>query len=343
MKPSALTHYRCPADGSSLSFEDESQDSSGTIISGKLTSASGARYSIDNGVPNLMFPPNLTGEEAEVQSEYDRVAKDIYDRAVDWQFAAFLEDENKVRESMVDLLQLEPGMRVLETGCGTGRDSFRLARRLGSDGELHMQDLSSGMVHVCVERMQDYKNDMGFTCGLEYSISNSTALPYPDDYFDAVFHFGGFNHFGDLKHGAAELARVAKRGGRVLYGDEAVAPWLRGSEFDGIVSTNNALFKAEIPLTSVPEGARQASAHWLIANCFYVIAFTKDVGPPPLDLDLQHAGGRGGSLRSRYFGILEGVTPETKALVAPAAAQAGMSAHAWLDQLIRENAKDIKK
>jgi hypothetical protein len=132
---------------------------------------------------------------------------------------------------------------------------------------------------------------------------------------------------------------VCKKGGRVLYGDEAVAPWLKGTEFEGVVTTNNALFKADIPLNTVPESARDVTVKWLVANCFYVIAYTKDEGPPPLDLDLPHAGWRGGSLRSRYYGVLEGITPDTKAKVPAAAKAAGMSVHAWLDKVISDAAK----
>lgn len=344
MKPSALGHYRCPADGTPLAFADLIRDGADNVIGGVLLSASGRRYPIEDGIPNLLSPPTLTGIEADTKLEYDRVADDIYDRAVDWQFAAFREDENKVREAMVDLMRLSSSMRVLEVGCGTGRDSFRLARRLGAEGELHMQDLSPRMVHVCAQRMEDRRHELGLVCSLEYSVSNAMALPYPDSYFDAVFHFGGFNQFGDLKRGAAELTRVAKPGGRILYGDEAVAPWLKGTEFDHIVSTNNPLFKADIPLTSVPACASDVSVHWLIANCFYVIAFTKGDGPPNIDLDMAHAGTRGGTMRTRYFGILEGVTLEAKAMMREAAAKAGLSMHAWLDRLVREGAaKELRK
>jgi ubiquinone/menaquinone biosynthesis C-methylase UbiE len=307
------------------------------VQSGDLVSSGGRNYPVKNGIPILIDSETLTKIEAETRADYDRVAEDIYDRAVDWQFAAFLEDEDKVRETMVDLLELTPGMKVLEVGCGTGRDSFRLARRLGT-GELHMQDLSSRMVEVCRIKMAEYRSQLDLRCTLEYSASNATALPYEDETFDAVFHFGGFNHFGDLKKGAAELARVAKRGGRVLYGDEAVAPWLKGTEFDAIVSTNNALFKADTPFTSLPVLARDVTVRWLIANCFYVIAFTKGDGPPALDLDLKHAGSRGGSLRSRYFGVLEGVSDDTKVLVREAAAKAKMSIHDWLDTQLRSAA-----
>jgi hypothetical protein len=78
---------------------------------------------------------------------------------------------------------------------------------------------------------------------------------------------------------------------------------------------------------------------WVIGNCFYVIAFTKGVGPPPLNLDLPHVGIRGGCMRSRYFGILEGVRPETKALVREAATKAGVSMHEWLERVIASAAK----
>ena len=40
---------------------------------------------------------------------------------------------------------------------------------------------------------------MHFKCRLDYSISNATYLPFPANFFDAVFHFGGFNEFSDHK------------------------------------------------------------------------------------------------------------------------------------------------
>jgi hypothetical protein len=81
-----------------------------------------------------------------------------------------------------------------------------------------------------------------------------------------------------------------------------VAPWLRGTEFEGIVTTNNALFKAEAPLAALPESARDVTVRWIMGNCFYVIAFSKGDGPPPLNLDLPHKGWRGGTMRTRFFG-----------------------------------------
>jgi SAM-dependent methyltransferase len=202
-----------------------------------------------------------------------------------------------------------------------------------------MQDLSPGMLRTCVRTMTDRVTALGLSCNLEYSVSNATALPFPADAFDAVFHFGGFNLFGDLRHAAAELTRVAKPGGRVLFGDEAVAPWLKGSEFDAVVSTNNPLFKAETPLAVLPESARDVTVRWILGNCFYLIGFRKGDGPPTLNLDLPHKGWRGGTMRTRYYGQLEGVTLEAKAHAKAAAARAGVSMHEWLDHLIKTTAE----
>lgn len=304
-----------------------------------LVSAEGHRFPIENGVPNLVWPQVLGAAEEKTKNEYDRAAEQVYDAAQDWTFAALHDDEHAVRELMLDMLNPRPDGRVLEVGCGTGRDSFRLARRLNAYGALFMQDLSPKMVHTCAARMADHDKELHFKCALHYSISNAAHLPFPSEFFDAVYHFGGFNEFSDRKRVAEEFARVVKAGGTVLFGDESVGPWLRGTEFGRIVTTNNPLFGHELPLPSIPICARDVNVRWILGNCFYVITFRKGEGPPPLDLDLPHKGWRGGTMRTRYFGLLEGVTPEAKALAKKAAAQAGVSLHEWLDRLVRKQAR----
>ena len=88
----------------------------------------------------------LSEAERETQADYDASAEQKYDAAVDWLFRSFYENEDDVRERMIDLLHLTPDARVLEIGSGTGRDSFRIARKLGERGEFFVQDLSEQMV-----------------------------------------------------------------------------------------------------------------------------------------------------------------------------------------------------
>ena len=99
-------------------------------------------------------------------------------------------------------------------------------------------------------------------------------------------------------------------GGRVVVGDEGIAPWHRQSEYGAILMNSNPLYKHEPPLDLLPETVREASVRWLIGNAFYVIAFRVGAGLPDVDLDLPIKGGRGGTHRTRYYGRLEGVTPD---------------------------------
>jgi SAM-dependent methyltransferase len=164
-------------------------------------------------------------------------------------------------------------------------------------------------------------------------------LPFPDGYFDSAFHFGGLNLFSDKRQAILEMARVVRVGGRVVVGDEGLAPWLRETEYGKILMNSSTLYAYSAPLDCVPPGARNAAVRWFLGNAYYLIDFEVGTGTPRIDLDLPINGRRGGTHRTRYYGTLEGVTPETKQLVSKAAAQSGLTIHEWLDRAVRERAK----
>jgi ubiquinone/menaquinone biosynthesis C-methylase UbiE len=334
MKSQLVDIYRCPVTHAPLALTGGGSDAE--VESGELAAGSGRTYPIRDGVPVFVPEDLLTDEERETQSEYDASAAEKYDSAVDWQFRVFYEDEDSVREQMVDLLRLGPDAKVLEIGCGTGRDSFRIARRL-ENGRFFVQDLSEQMVLKARERVT---RDVGEGVGAELSFFVSTArfLPFADGYFDAVFHFGGFNNFSEPARTLAEITRVVRDGGRVVFGDEAVPPWLRDTDFGRMLIENNPLFGNELRLEHLPANAREVAVRWVIGGCFYLVDYTVGDGPPPVDIDLPHKGWRGGTIRTRYYGRLEGVTPEARELAIRAAREQGVSVHEWLEDLVRRNA-----
>jgi SAM-dependent methyltransferase len=187
--------------------------------------------------------------------------------------------------------------------------------------------------------LEQDRQQLGLTCDVYYFVSCGSHLPFSDGYFDAVFHFGGFNNFANQKKSMVEIARIVRTGGRVVIGDESLPPWLEGTEFGEIVTTNNPLFRHKIPLDSLPSNAREVVVRWVIGGCFYLIDYTVGEGTPPLNLDLPHKGWRGGTMRTRYFGRLEGVTPEAKEMAIEAARRSGLSLHQWLDTVVRQAAK----
>ena len=344
MMPSLEQVYVCPRTKTPLRLEREEDASNSEVVLGRLMSQEGTAYPIEDGIPYFIFPGQLGELEIQTQGEYDEVYTDeFYQNAIDWQFTSLHADEHRVREFMADQLDLKPNAHVLEVGCGTGLDSFRIAQRLDRNGTLFLQDLSRRMVLMTRDRLARDHEKLEISCGLNYFASSAALLPFPDDYFDAVFHFGGFNNFVDPKAAFAEFARVVRKDGKVVVGDESVAPWLAGTTFGEITCMNNPLFEYEAPLAALPESARDVTVRWIIGNCFYLIDFRVGEGPPKLDLDLPHKGRRGGTMRSRYYGRLEGVTPETKELAWEAVEKRGDSMHEWLDRIVREAAdKDLE-
>ncbi|OAN55998.1 hypothetical protein A6A04_10585 [Paramagnetospirillum marisnigri] len=304
----------------------------GEITSGVLLGSGGNRFDIRDGLPNLVFPFELPRADRDALQVYEDRAE-VYDRYLPLTFSTYGEDEQAVRNAMIDKLNLRPDSVVLETGAGTGRDSEIIARRLGPDGRLYIQDLSPSFLARNIERMR------GVDAKVEPALANGYYLPFADNSFDACYHFGGINAFGDIKRAFAEMARVTKPGGKVVVGDESMPPWLRDTEFGKILMNSNPEFRYPLPLDKLPIEARKTRLEWIIGGVFYVFDFEVGEGEPGADFDFAIPGARGGTHRTRYFGQLEGVTPEAKQLAQQARAKMNKSMHQWLDEVIREAAR----
>ncbi|MCB1933290.1 MAG: methyltransferase domain-containing protein [Candidatus Accumulibacter sp.] len=323
--------YIDPATLESLTLSEAVRDGD-EIVSGVLSSPSGHRFEIHDGLPNLVYPFELPSLDRAALQQYEQRA-DAYDRYLPLTFSTYGEDEQTVRNAMIDKLNLRPDSTVLETGAGTGRDSEIIARRLGPDGRLYIQDLSPSFLARNVERMRAAR------ARIEPALANGYFLPFADNSFDACFHFGGINAFGDVKRAFREMARVTRPGGKVVVGDESMPPWLRDTDFGKILMNSNPEFVYPLPLDKLPIEARKTRLEWIIGGVFYVFDFVVGEGEPVADLDFPIPGARGGTHRTRYHGQLEGVTPEAKRLAHEAQARTGKSMHQWLDEAVRQAAR----
>lgn len=78
------------------------------------------------------------------------------------------------------------------------------------------------------------------------------------------------------------------------------------------MTTANKMYLHACPLECLPENAREVAVRWLLGNAFYVIDYRVGEGHPAIDLDLPIPGKRGGTYRTHYYGVMEGVRVETK-------------------------------
>jgi ubiquinone/menaquinone biosynthesis C-methylase UbiE len=325
-----LDVFVCPASGDRLRLATDAGHS-------RLVCDCGAAFPVRDGLADLTYPQTLAPKDASVRAFYDGRA-DVYDDNLPMTFLTHFEDEAKLRGSFVDALDLQAGAKVLEVACGTGRDSAIISPRLGRQGHLCVQDISPKMLAECARRLE------GALPRTSLCLSNASHLPFPDRSFDAVYSFGGLGEFSDIGQALREMVRVAKVGAKIVVGDESMPPWLRDTEFAKILVTTNRQFLAELPLKDIPVEAREFRLRYVLGGVFYLIDFRVGEGEPKGNFDFQIAGPRGGTLRTRYYGQLEGVTPQAKALAEQARQRRGLSMHAWLDEVVREAAgRDLEK
>lgn len=272
--------------------------------------------------------------EAEDANEYAlEDAARIHDNALRWVFETFGTDESTLRENLISRLRLEKGQTILVTGAGAGNDLPFLVRQLGGAGCIYAQDIAKQMLMAGVERHNQLSKDSGVE--IFFSASDATNLPFDENTFDAAYHFGGLNLFPDIQQGISEMNRVVKPGGRIVISDEGLAPWVKSTERGKMLIRNNPLYIYDAPLEALPSTARSVNVSWELSNCFYVIDFVVADELPPIDIDVPHVGKRGGSIRSRYFGQLEGVDPALRDQVYAEAAKQGLSRVEYLEQLLR--------
>jgi demethylmenaquinone methyltransferase/2-methoxy-6-polyprenyl-1,4-benzoquinol methylase len=150
-----------------------------------------------------------TLEEGQVRAMFDRIAG-VYDRMNGVMTAGL---HHRWRARAADLALVGPGDRALDVATGTGDLALELARRVAPGGEVVGVDFSDRMLELA--RAKATTRFAGGT-QIRFEQANALELPYPDDRFDAATVGFGARNFADLERGLGELARVVRRGGRVV-------------------------------------------------------------------------------------------------------------------------------
>jgi ubiquinone/menaquinone biosynthesis C-methylase UbiE len=338
MKISELPFYRCPVTGQNLKLITQFNVIENELIEGILSSHDNQeQYQVKNGIPDFTILSEKTKHQYAI--ELFKLKADEYDNYQHLSFETFNQNEVEVRNNMIDRLLLKGNSKVLEVNAGTGRDSVLILKRLSTNGILHVQDISGEMLSYCQKKLMNEQNPF------EIHQGNASKLPYADNSFDAVYSFGGvgMNTYLNNKDAIAEMVRVTKIGGRVVFGGLSLAPWLRNTMFGKILVSHNEHYANQIEFKDLPTEARNLNISWILEGAGFVIDFTVGEGEPSGNFSYEIPGPRGGTLLTRYYGKLEGVTPETKALAIIARNKIGISMHAWLEQIIKSEAEKILK
>lgn len=125
-------------------------------------------------------------------------------------------DETETRCAF-GLLKPLKGMKILDTGCGTGNFSIKLAR-LGC--VVCGIDTSREMLAVAREKTR------GEGLHVDFRHMDVSAMGFEDEAFDAVISMAALEFMRDPSGAIDEMLRVLKTGGRLLIGTiNRDSPW----------------------------------------------------------------------------------------------------------------------
>ena len=118
-----------------------------------------------------------------------------------------------ITEKTIRLMDLRPGERVLDLGCGAGWATRLLARMVADGpagfGQVVGVDVSDEMIRRARQASRDFENIM-FVWG------SAQQIPWEENYFDKVLSVESFYYYADQDRALSELFRVMAPRGRLF-------------------------------------------------------------------------------------------------------------------------------
>ena len=123
------------------------------------------------------------------------------------EFLQLLDRRNAANSAGYLLPHLQPGMRLMDLGCGPGTISVGLATAV-SPGEVHGIDMEESQIGLAKSAAR-----AGGHSNVTFHVGNALSLPFEDNFFDVVHAHAVVMHIPDTSGVLSEVKRVLKLGG----------------------------------------------------------------------------------------------------------------------------------
>jgi ubiquinone/menaquinone biosynthesis C-methylase UbiE len=104
--------------------------------------------------------------------------------------------------------------RILDAGCGPGQFTIYFAEQVPG-AQVWGIDLAPTMIELAGE----HAGASAASSRLRFDVADVAALPFDDDFFDAVVSTGSIKHWPDAVAGLREIHRVLRPGGTALIAE----------------------------------------------------------------------------------------------------------------------------
>lgn len=141
----------------------------------------------------------------------------------DWIRAAVSGGANSLwlTEWLSEAVDLRPGMRILDLGCGRGASSVFLRREFG------VQVWATDLWFSVADRFQRIRA-AGVEDGVFPIHADARALPFAPEFFDAILSIDSFPYYGTDDTYAATIARFVKPGGAIAIAGAGLTREIEG-------------------------------------------------------------------------------------------------------------------
>ncbi len=153
------------------------------------------------------------------------------------EFLGMLKRRNAARVASHFLPHLQPGMKVLDFGCGPGSISIGLADAVAPAGTLHGVDLEASQIDMATAAAK-----AGGHGNATFRVASVTDLPFDDATFDAAHGHAVLMHVPERDAALAELMRVLKPGGILSSRDMVCASNFFSPDPDGHLTRATTVF-----------------------------------------------------------------------------------------------------
>ena len=127
-------------------------------------------------------------------------------------------DMVRQRQATLQRINLKPGERVIDIGCGPGFLCMSMAAAVGPTGHVVGIDISEDLI--------DFATKNKSSLAIEYRVGNATPLPVEPAQFDVAVSTQVIEYVADADAALREIARVVRPGGRAFIVDTDFDSWV---------------------------------------------------------------------------------------------------------------------
>ena len=152
-----------------------------------------------------------------------RIQRYGWDAAAAYYHAGWQAQLRPAHDRLLDMSGLSAGQQVVETACGSGLVTLRIADLVGPYGRVRATDLSEAMLDDLRSRLAGTR-----IANIEIRRMEAEKLDIPDDAVDAALCALGLMYTPDPAAAVAEMVRVVKPGGTVaatVWGERRNCGW----------------------------------------------------------------------------------------------------------------------